>query len=187
MDYTRYYDLERYLFEDVARHFREDGSLGAFDLFSIVIWKSNRAKTRIAKRLAARGPDLETVARELTAAVASAPDPEARLLVLMRDWGFLLPMASAILTVLYPDDFTVYDTRVCQELRDFARLANRAPTRVWAGYMAYRDAVIRSTPAGLSLRDRDRFLWGRSAAQQLESDVRSSFSKETRSRIPDAG
>lgn len=177
MEYTRYYDLERYLFEDVGPRFRAEGSLGAFDLFSIVIWKSNRAKTRLAKRLAARCADLERAARALTAAVARAPDAEARLAVLMRDWGFLLPMASAILTVLYPDEFTVYDTRVCEELGDYSWLARRAHGRVWAGYLAYRDAVIRATPKDLSLRDRDRFLWGRSAARQLERDIASNYSR----------
>jgi hypothetical protein len=36
--------------------------------------------------------------------------------ILMRDWGLRLPMASAILTVLFPEEFTVYDQRVCGSL-----------------------------------------------------------------------
>jgi hypothetical protein len=183
-DYQRFYDLERYLFEDVRRKFQEEGSISAFDLLSIVIWKSNRAKTRIAKRLAARATDLETAARELTRAVADAPGAEARLSVLMRGWGFKLPMASAILAVLYPDEFTVYDTRVCGELGNFHKLANRT-TNVWTGYVAYRDAVIRATPPSLSLRERDRYLWGRSAVRQLERDVRSGFADYP--RVPTKG
>lgn len=177
MNYVQYSDLERYLFEDVQRRFRAEGSIGAFDLFSIVIWKANRAKTRIAKRLATRATDLERASRELTVAIATAPDAEARLAVLMRDWGFLLPMASAILTVLYPEEFTVYDIRVCEELGDFRWLANRAHGRVWGGYVAYREAVIRATPEGLSLRERDRYLWGCSVARQLERDIKSGFAK----------
>ena len=173
-DYLRYYDLERYLFEDVRLKFQEERSIDAFDLFSIVIWKSNRSKTKIAKLLAKRDPDLETAARELTGAVAGAPGAEARLSVLMRDWGFQLPMASAILAVLYPDEFTVYDTRVCGELGGFHKLATRT-AGVWGEYVAYRDAVVLATPPGLCLRDRDRYLWGRSAAHQLERDVRSGF------------
>ncbi len=39
MDYLKYYDLEAYLFDDLRKRFHEDGSLGAFDFFSIVIWK----------------------------------------------------------------------------------------------------------------------------------------------------
>ena len=34
----------------------------------------------------------------------------------MRDWKLRLPTASAVLTVLYPEDFTVYDQRVCKML-----------------------------------------------------------------------
>lgn len=51
MNYCRYYDLETFLFEDVTKRFDDDGSIGAFDLFSIVIWKANRAKSKTAKRL----------------------------------------------------------------------------------------------------------------------------------------
>ena len=45
LDYQRYYDLETFLFEDVNRRFRDNGSIGAFEFFSIVIWKANRAKS----------------------------------------------------------------------------------------------------------------------------------------------
>lgn len=50
LDYQRYYDLETFLFEDVYRRFRDNGSIGAFEFFSIVIWKANRAKSITAKR-----------------------------------------------------------------------------------------------------------------------------------------
>jgi len=45
-DYLEYYDLERYLFENVHQRFHLEHSLGAFDFFSIVIWKANRAKSQ---------------------------------------------------------------------------------------------------------------------------------------------
>ena len=37
----------------------------------------------------------------------------------MDEWGFRLPMGSAILTVCFPASFSVYDTRVCDQLGDF--------------------------------------------------------------------
>ena len=43
-DYLKYYNLERYLFEEVTKKFKEEGQLGAFDFFCIVMWKANRAK-----------------------------------------------------------------------------------------------------------------------------------------------
>jgi hypothetical protein len=53
-DFLRYYDLETYLFVDVAGKFKEYDKLDAFDLFSIIIWKAERAKSKLAKRLLQR-------------------------------------------------------------------------------------------------------------------------------------
>ncbi|CAN5483920.1 hypothetical protein BH20ACI3_BH20ACI3_39720 [soil metagenome] len=79
MDYLKYYDLERYLFEDVSKRFQKEHSLSAFDFFSIIIWKANRAKSQIARKLLSRQSpgkrDLESVCRELTAALYKAPNP----------------------------------------------------------------------------------------------------------------
>jgi hypothetical protein len=81
-------------------------------------------------------------------------------------------MASAILTVLYPDDFTVYDYRLCEQLGDFYNLATRSNFEdVWSGYETLLDRIRAATPDGLSLRDRDRYLWGKSAHEQLVGDI----------------
>jgi len=68
-----------------------------------------------------KAPDLELAARELTGSLYRAPDERARLRVLSVDWNLRLPTASAILAVLWPDKFTVYDIRVCQGLRGHDR------------------------------------------------------------------
>ena len=96
--------------------------LNAFDLFSIIIWKANRSKSKLASRLIRKYPKLkpaqalEKAATSFTKALAAAETHEGRLLLAIGDWKFRLPMASAILTVLWPEDFTVYDYRVCEEL-----------------------------------------------------------------------
>jgi hypothetical protein len=101
-DYLRYYDLEAYLFEDVRQRFHKEGKLDAFDLFSIIIWKANRDKSRLAKKLAKKAGSLEGAAAQFTNALFSAKSAEARLLLAMKEWGFYLPMASSILSVLWP-------------------------------------------------------------------------------------
>jgi hypothetical protein len=169
----KYYDLEQYLFEDVRAAFHRDGYLSAFDFFSIVIWKANRAKSKVAERLTNKREDrdLKSAVRELTAALYKASDGRERLRVLC-DWKFRLPMATAILTVLWPDEFTVYDIRVCSSLERFHELANQTKfDRVWAGYVTFVEAVREAAPAGLSLRDKDRYLWAKSAMGQLEQDL----------------
>lgn len=174
-DYLRYYDLEKYLFEDIHRRFHSEGKLDAFDLFSIIIWKANRSKSKLGRRLAKKAGSLESAATQFTSALFKAESPEARLLLTMKDWGFYLPMASSILTVLWPEEFTVFDVRVCDELGDFHALGNVKAERVWKGYRDYCDAVDRAVPGSLPLRDKDRFLWGRSAARQLVGDIARGF------------
>jgi len=171
-NYLRYYDLERYLFEDVRSAFHRDGDLSAFDFFSIVIWKANRAKSKIAKRLMTRGDDLDSVVRELASELHNAPTGRDRLRILMQEYGFLLPMATAILTVLWPDEFTVYDIRVCDSLDRFHELGNLTRfDRIWAGYSIFVDGVRDAAPPDLSLRDKDRYLWAKSAMGQLEQNL----------------
>lgn len=185
LDYLSYYD-EKYLFEDVARRFHQSKQLDAFDLFSIVIWKANRAKTRIADLMRRKAPgDLDAVSRLFTSELYNARDGQSRLELAINSWGFSLPMASAILTVLWPEEFTVYDYRVCELLESlhakapFLRLENRSrvDSAYWQAYCEFRDAVISATPEGLSLRNKDRYLSGQSAARELISDVKNNFER----------
>jgi hypothetical protein len=127
LQYLRYYDLETYLFEEVHNRFRSERSLSAFDFFSIVIWKANRAKSRIAKRLLAKypqqGADLNAIVRRLTGSLFNAETHSERLRILLEDLGLYLPIASAVLAVMWPDYFTVYDYRVCEQLGRFQELS----------------------------------------------------------------
>ena len=180
-DYLLYYDLESYLFDAIGPRFHKEGKLDAFDLFSIIIWKAERAKSKLAHRLIAQAGSLEVAAEEFTRKLFDADSPEARLKVAMDDWGFYLPMASAILTVLWPEDFTVYDVRACEQLDrfnlgNFYNLANLSIKSLWPKYLEYCEAVRRAVPQYTSLRAKDRYLWGRSAARQLARDIEERFS-----------
>jgi hypothetical protein len=181
----RFYWLEEYLFVDVCRRFQAERQLGAFDFFSIIIWKSNRAKSKVAHRLLdaqKEHGDLEAIVRKLTRDLADASD---RLACIMKTWGFQLPLASAILTVLWPDEFSVFDVRACEALRslgkeDFSKLASRthSPTLA-ADYRRFVDSVRSIDAEGCtSLRDKDRYLWGKSASDQLRRDIVSGFAKK---------
>lgn len=178
VDYLLYQQREEYLFTKVHRRFHTEHSLGAFDLFSIIVWKANRAKSRVASRLQSKQKEsLEAASRRLTSGLWRCADDEERLLVyLRREWGLGLPMASAILSVCWPERFTIYDYRVCEELEDFESLSSVThPARLWKGYESFRNAVVAAAPKGLTLRECDRYLWGRSTAEQLKRDVRAGF------------
>ncbi len=183
IDPLRYYDLEGFLLTDVRSRFAKEGSLGAFDFFSIIVWKANRAKTHIARRLRHKDPlqrqDLNAIVRDLTSDLARQETEKNRLGLLCKVWGFGLPMASAILAILWPDDFTVYDVRVCEQLGQFRRLGNiQNYEGIWHGYVEYRDAVKGAVPSALSLRDKDRYLWAKSVVDQLNSDIKRGFENE---------
>ncbi|HUF28728.1 MAG TPA: hypothetical protein VMM18_17235 [Gemmatimonadaceae bacterium] len=177
--FEKQYDEERYLFDSVGPRFRQEGSLGAYDLFAIVRWKANRAITRVALRIShVADGDLETAARELTRDLASAHSPRERFVLMSEKWGLRLPMASAILAVLYPEQFTVYDIRVCSALNAFHGIGNLSKPDVrWGRYQEYITAVNRAAPASLSLRDKDRWLWARSRHQDLERLIARDFRK----------
>jgi hypothetical protein len=64
---------------------------------------------------------MDSAVCELTKGVAERSERADKLRYLLADWGFRLPMATAILTVLYPEEFTVYDTRVCALLGEFTK------------------------------------------------------------------
>lgn len=177
-DFKELYDLEKYLLETVRLRFQIDHHLSAFDFFCIIIWKANRAKSKIADRLMKNGDNLDDVVRLLTNQVYNANSDKEKLRVLVESWGFRLPMASAILTMLFPDNFTVYDVRVCNELQKHHKLGTLTNfDSIWSGYQEFISNVRNEEPNNLSLRDKDRYLWGKSFAVQLEKDIAKNFLK----------
>lgn len=177
MDFRQYSRLESYLFDTVHAQFVEQGYLSAFDFFCIVIWKANRAKSKIAKRLLAHGyENLDTAVHALTAGLAQQATAKDRLRYLWEPWGLRLPTASAILAVLYPNEFTIYDRRVCNTLDGFHNLKNLVNfENLWRGYEEFKRNVEELAPEGLTLRDKDRYLWGKSFYEQLTKDIEQGF------------
>jgi hypothetical protein len=180
VDNLKYYHLEDYLFGEVHQRFHSQGWLRAFDFFSIVIWKANRAKSRIARKLmkhASGVTDLDAIAYSLTNSIYKATESKERMRILVGDWKFALPMTSAILTVLYPEEFTVYDYKVCNQLGAFHKLNNCSgfSERLWDGYNSYCSGVKTNTPEELCLRDKDRYFWGKYNAEKLEADIKNHF------------
>lgn len=173
VDYRKFSYLEDYLFSEVSPRFAETGEISPPDFYMIVIWKANRAKTKVRDRLGRREGGFAGAVQSMAAALCTSTSPKQKLGIVMRDWGFLLPMASAILTVLYPEEFSVYDVRVCDQLERFHELAHRKfSDRLWSDYLEFLAAVTDAGPDGLSLRDKDRYLWGRSFYEGVMKDVR---------------
>ena len=178
-DFRELYHLERYLFENVTPRFQQFGVLSTFDFFCVVVWKANRSKSKVAARLLSQGHnDLESAVAKLITSIFEAPNEKMRLKVLIDGWKFRLPMASAILSVLYPDAFTVYDTRVCDALGAFHSAQDKTNfDLLWEDYQSFILAVEQKSPDEYTLRDKDRWLWGKSFCHQLENDIKAKFVK----------
>jgi hypothetical protein len=166
VDYLKYYFLEDYLFGEVKDNFQKNGYLLPEEFFCIVIWKANRAKTKIKNRLLRKNADLKKAVKSLTGEIFKASDDLTRLDVLLKEWGFQLPMASAILTILFPDRFTIYDIRVSEQL---SVKAYNAKTYFSDFLPKVKDF---SKKNNLNLRDADRTLWGMSFYEDLQKLVK---------------
>jgi hypothetical protein len=180
VEYLDYYDLENRLFPKIRRKFLASGELSARDLWCILIWKANRAKNLARVRLIEKSRDRTFcgAVSEMASRLHRAADGKERLQILMTYYGFRLPTATAIASVLYPSDFTIYDKRVCDVLseppvsRGFHRLGSREFTEdLWSKYQEFVRTVKSNTPPGYSLRDRDRYLWGKSLYEQIEREI----------------
>jgi hypothetical protein len=179
--YLKYYDLENYIFNTVREKFQKEGSISAEDFFCIVIWKANRAKSNIARLLLKRFSSLEIAVRTITGFLRNENMNDYDRFKYLLDKGFSLPMLSAILTVLYPERFTIYDYRVCShpEFKEFEKLAYKMvdTEKYWELYQNYKKAVIRNTPFWMNLRQKDQYLWGKSFGLQLKEDIQNQFKR----------
>jgi hypothetical protein len=175
LDPIVYYNPEIHLFPALARSFSETGRLDPEALYLILDWKAPRARTRHLRRLVEIAGSFDAAARGIAADLGTAAGSEQRMHVLLTKWGFRLSTASAILTVLYPDTFTVYDTRVCETLGDFHQLDHRKgwSPDTWVGYERFIAAARAAAPSGLSLRDCDRWLWGKDKQRTMVAELTS--------------
>ncbi|WP_435658086.1 hypothetical protein [Brucella pituitosa] len=163
MTYRRYANAETNLFPFIASHFAKTGELDPVDFWAILTWKANRSKNMHRDRITGTNLSFAEATSMIAAGVHGAQTAKDRLEVLMVDWSFKLPTATAILTVLYPDEFTVYDVRVCNMINAFHSIKHRRfSDKLWGDYQAFKSAAVAAAPAGLSLREVDHYLWGKS-------------------------
>ena len=166
------------LFAALATRFAQTGKLDPAEFNLILDLKAPRARTRHVHRLAKEaGGSFAAAVSQIAADLRDAKEPQQRLERLMSKWHFLLPTASAILAVLYPETFTVYDARACDELcacgkDDFHKLCYwQWSSCLWTEYQRFTDAVWAAAPLGLSLCNCDRTLLGRNKRRQMDSEI----------------
>lgn len=110
--YIKYYSLENYLFGEVHYFFDKEKYLTAEQFIAIIIWKRNASKTLIIRGLEEKKMNV----CQITSDVANATTPLEKIQKLIEVNGIGVSIASAILTVCYPLDFTVADYRAISSL-----------------------------------------------------------------------
>ncbi len=179
MDYAKYYDLETYLSNEVSSNFIKRGYLTTEEFFCIIIWKANRTKSKIAKKFENEA-SLDEAIKKLTSSIYKSATNRDKLAVLINDYGFYLPMASAILSVLCQDKFSIYDVRVCDMLeqkyntKKYHKIKNWAFEKLWIGYEEYLQKILELSEKS-SYREADKYLWGKSFYEQLQKDLCRNF------------
>jgi len=179
MNYSKYCDLESYLFNEVTDNFKNRHFLTAEEFFTIIIWKANRAKSKIAKKFE-KEVSLDEAIKKLTLSIYKSSTNKKKLGVLINEYGFYLPMASAILSVLYKEEFSVYDIRVCDMLeqeyntKKYHKIKNWTFDKLWEGYQEYLLKTLELS-GKLSYREADKYLWGKSFYEQLVQDTKNNF------------
>ena len=166
MDTKKFYNLEEYLFQEVGPRFRKTDTLSTEDFFCIVIWKANRAKTNIKKKLSETTTLSESV-KKLINDLVQAKSSEEKLDAMIKKWKFGLPMATAILTVLYPEAFTIYDYRVREQLG----VGNIYSAKKY--FEIFLPAVKKYAESkNESMRETDKELWGKSFYDDLQELIK---------------
>lgn len=172
-NYIKYHQLEKYLLGPVGKKFRATGKISKEDFYLIIIWKSNRSKSITYKRLIKISPFNHV--GKISKAIHIAKSNKEKMRILIEGWGFSLPIASAILTILYPRRFTIYDIRVLNSLKNSPKITSTVFCKQWEQYKNYMEEVKNIVPRKISLRNKDRWLWGKSLISDLKKDLRSGF------------
>lgn len=156
--YLKYYFLEDYLLKEVKKNFQKNCCLTPEEFFAIVIWKSNRSKKKVRNGIEKGGKTI----KEITSEVFEAKTPEQKLEALKSVQGIGISIASAILTVCYPDDFTVVDYRARNSLKEFGVEIDGDPSNSPSAYFDYLNKCkMLAHRFNFSLRDFDRILWAK--------------------------
>ncbi|MEK7211736.1 MAG: hypothetical protein AAB731_03820, partial [Patescibacteria group bacterium] len=114
--------------------------------------------------------NLDITTKEITNKVFKEKGNRGKLRTLLEDYGFLLPMASAILTVLYPKNFTIYDVRVRNEIKMKDDISHKK--NVVDLYFNEYLKKVNDILQGHDLRDKDKYLWGKSFYNALKKLIR---------------
>lgn len=186
-EYIKYYNsnIEEYIFNELSNKFKKDG-LSIEDFFVICSWKSTRPLKKILngliKKNKGNNQSIKDFVKKFTKELFQNKNHEERLKMLLEIDGIHLAMASAILTVLDKEKYTIYDFRVCEykKMKQYKKLQNKEKSKLtWKEYEQYINAIkeIQEEENIKSLRETDKSLWAKSFITNLRNNIKNEFRK----------
>jgi hypothetical protein len=173
------YDPEHRVFPALPDKIKSGVGLSKRDILLILKWKTGRLKDAHSQTIT------NVRMHRINEAVAKAKNAKLDALQsLEKVYGIGLATATAILTVCYPDEFTIIDTRVLGQLKLWPkRLVDKRGRQEKAEYVTtdwtsaeyldeYLPKVIEFRKRkGYTLRNADRALWGLSVNNRIEQII----------------
>jgi hypothetical protein len=144
------YDYEKDFWFEIAGRSILEGDFSRRHFDTIFEWKTgNRGKSRPAKN------NDKSIARALKLVVEERDNPIRPIDALTQLSGVGVPVASAIMTAVFPGRFTVIDFRALSALS--VEGYSTSSSEKYLEYVEYCIALARNW--GVTLRDLDRALW----------------------------
>lgn len=126
--YIELYDTENYLFKVIGPRAKERGCFLFDEFYRICMWKSARQKQRYLRNKDRIG--------QISKEAFVEKDEGRKMEVLCQLEGVSIPMASALLTIVYPDRYAVIDIRCLETLREKGYDISKYPSpKIWLKYL----------------------------------------------------
>lgn len=126
--YIQLYSLEDHLFNIVGPQIKKRGYMTFDDFYKIAMWKSARQKPKYLQNKSS----VESISKE----AFSLSDESERMENLCSLKGVGIPTASAILTIVYPDNYAVIDVRCIEMLQELGYSIKKTITlNNWLKYL----------------------------------------------------
>src|SRR3989344_7035791 len=126
--YIKNYNTEEVLFNEVGPEIRKRGFMKFDEFYKICMWKSVRPKKRYIQN--------NKIVENITKKAFSENNEANKMLMLTRLNGVGIPTASAILTIVFPNKYSVIDIRCIESLNFLGYKISKVMTiKNWLEYI----------------------------------------------------
>ncbi|MBI2140295.1 hypothetical protein HYU14_05195 [Candidatus Woesearchaeota archaeon] len=166
LKYSKLYDIENLLFEEIGPIARKRGYLKYDEFIKICMWKTPRPK-RLYQR---NGPKKVEMQTKLA---FSNPNEVGKIRCLTELWGVYIPVASAILTVVFPEKYGIIDTKSINSLKELGICTDigKNSRKDWLKYLNVIRKIAKRNELNVRIVDQFLFAFDREKRSWSLNDV----------------